>query len=352
MNTYGKNFRFSIFGESHGDCIGCTIDGLPAGFAPDFDFVSRELSRRSPGAYIGSTSRRERDEYKVISGMYNGRTTGMPLTVIFPNNDVDSSPYINNIARPGHADFAAYRKYHGYNDPRGGGAFSGRLTAALVFAGAIAKQLLSKSGIEVISHVASIGHISDSKFDPVMKEIPDLDPAFPLVDNSLRSEFDAMLTSVREAGDSIGGTVEAAAVNIPIGVGEPYFRGFESCLASILYSIPGVHGVEFGAGFAFSVMRGSEANDQYLYGGSTSTNNSGGINGGISNGMPVIFRVAFRPVPTVFTEQSMLDLETSEPILAAAKGRHDACILPRGCVIVECAAAICIYDLLLQTKLN
>lgn len=352
MNTYGRNFRFSIFGESHGKCVGCTIDGLPAGFAPDFDFVRHELDRRSPGAYTGSTPRKETDEYEVLSGMYNGKATGMPLTVVFPNKDVDSSPYMNKAARPGHADYAAYRKYQGYNDPRGGGAFSGRLTTALVFAGAIAKQLLSKSGIKLISHVASIGHMTDMSFDPLMKEIPALDPAFPLVDNKLRGEFEAMLSSVRADGDSVGGTVEAAAVNIPIGIGEPYFGGFESCLASILYSIPGVHGVEFGAGFAFSAMRGSEANDQYLHGGRTSTNNSGGINGGISNGMPIIFRVAFRPVPTISSEQSMLDLGTSEAKTAASAGRHDACILPRGCVIVECAAAICIYDLLLHAKLD
>ncbi len=351
MNTLGNLFRISIFGESHGDCIGCTIDGLPAGFEPEWTLVNDELKLRMPRKSYESTSRYEADSYKIISGYYNGHCSGMPLTVLFPNLDARSKDY-NNLARPCHADFAANKKFHGYNDIRGGGAFSGRLTVALVFAGSLAKQLLNKYGIKLASHVQQIGHAVDSCFDPIMRDFPPLDRYFPLIDSSAKSDFEAELTNARNDGDSIGAIVEAAALNLPIGLGEPFFDSLESCMAHILFSIPGVRGIEFGKGFEIAASRGSEINDQFMLGGKTSTNFSGGINGGLSNGMPLIFRICFRPIPSISIAQSLLNTQTGAIVLHKIQGRHDACIVPRGCVIIEACAAIAIYDLLLRFKLN
>ena len=305
MNTFGNIFRVEIFGESHGPALGCTLDGLPAGFQLDLEDIVFELSRRRPRQSIESTARREADSFEILSGFFRGRFTGMPLTAVFHNSDAKPADYCGTAARPSHADYAANRKYGGYNDPRGGGAFSGRLTAPLVFAGAIAKQLLREHGIRVFSHVLRIGNISDLRFEPCMCEQPMLDPFFPLVAPNRRSAFEELFEKAAAGKTSLGGIVECAALLEPESAffGEPFFDGVESMISHIVFSIPGIHGIEFGAGFGFADLDGASANDRILSGGKTKTNNSGGINGGIANGMPIVFRACFRPVPTVMREQ-------------------------------------------------
>ncbi|MBQ1684607.1 MAG: chorismate synthase [Clostridia bacterium] len=345
MNSFGDRIRFTVFGTSHGVAVGCTLDGLPAGFKPDLDAVRFELSRRSPRASSESTSRQEDDEFEILSGLFNGCTDGAPVCAVFKNKNADPADYKTRAVRPSHADYAAYVKYSGCNDPRGGGMFSGRMTAPIVFAGALIKQLLACEGISIRSHIANIGGIIDDPFVPTCCSVPELDPFFPLVNSGKKPLFEALFDEVRSCGDSIGGTVECLISGVPAGVGEPFFDSIESVLSHILFSIPGVHGVEFGAGFSLASMRGSEANDAILAGGKTSTNNSGGINGGISNGMPIIFRCVFRPVPSIAAEQDSIDIETGKAVKVRLSGRHDACILPRGCAVIEAAAAIAVYDL-------
>lgn len=352
MNSIGSIYRVSIFGESHGNCIGCTIDGIPAGFKPDFSFISEELNLRAPRHSIESTLRCENDCYRIVSGYHLDACTGMPLTVLFPNSDVKSDDYAENLARPCHADFTASVKYHSYNDLRGGGAFSGRLTVALVFAGAIAKQLLGYQNIKILSHIQRIGNAIDHPFNSIMNDFPPLDRDFPLINKNAKPNFESELELARANGDSVGAIVEAAILNLPIGIGEPFFDSIESCISHILFSIPGVRGVEFGNGFELAACQGSEANDQFQTNGKTITNKSGGINGGLSNGMPLIFRLCFRPIPSISKPQSMLKLDTGAVVFKQIEGRHDACIVPRGCVIVEACAAIAIYDLFLQYKIN
>lgn len=348
MNTFGHNFRISIFGESHGCCIGCTIDGLPAGFAPDLDAVRDELALRKPKKTIGSTDRDEDDDFSIVSGFFKGRCTGMPLTAIFYNKDVVSTYYTQTTARPSHADYTAGKKYSFYNDYRGGGAFSGRMTIAVVFAGALAKQLLEKEEISIFSHIANIGGVCDSPFDKCMKEKPLLDRTFPLVDTSRYSIIKDRIHWAVQNGTSLGGIVECAALGLHIGIGDPFFNSAESMISHIMFSIPAVHGIEFGLGFNFANVDGKFANDEFFPDGSTKTNNSGGINGGITNGMPLIFSVCFRPVPTIASKQSALDMASGKLIDFSGNTRHDVCILPRGCVIVESAAAIAIYDLFIS----
>lgn len=350
LNTFGNAFRISIFGESHGAYIGCTLDGLPAGFVPDWDLVHFDLRRRMPNKGAHSTDRRETDDFEIISGLYNDAFTGAPLTVLFKNRDCQSEFYLELIARPSHADYTAYVKYDGYNDPRGGGMFSGRLTAPIVFAGSVARQILLKQSIRIFSHVYRIGGISDEPFDPMltMEQILYLDMKFPLVDESKRSGIEKLFADAKLRGTSLGGTVECAVLGLPIGIGDPFFDSVESALSHMLFSIPAVHGVEFGAGFGFAEMDGVTANDRVLSGGKTETNFSGGVNGGITNGMPLIFRTCFRPVPTVRAQQTTINIETDAEVSFQGNERHDVCILPRGCVIVECAAAIALLDLLMR----
>lgn len=350
MNTIGNSFRISIFGESHGAYIGCTLDGLPAGFVPDWDLIHFDLSRRMPNKRTHSTERNETDDFEIVSGSYNDAFTGAPLTVLFKNRDCQSEFYLERIARPSHADYTAYVKYGGYNDPRGGGMFSGRLTVPIVFAGSIARQILLKQGIRIFSHIYRIGSVSDEPFDPMltMETLPYLDMSFPLVDEGKKSEIEKILTNAKLSGTSLGGTVECAVLGLPIGIGEPFFDSVESQLSHMLFAIPAVHGVEFGAGFGFAEMDGLAANDRVLSGGRTETNFSGGINGGITNGMPLIFRTCFRPVPTVRAEQTTIKIETDAEVSFLGNERHDVCILPRGCVVVECATAIALLDLMMR----
>lgn len=352
MNSFGNALRLSIFGESHGPALGCTIDGLPAGFKPDWDSVRFELQRRAPRSSLESTSRSEDDEFEIVSGFYNGRFTGAPLTVLFRNKDARSADYTCSAARPSHADRAAFIKFHGCNDPRGGGMFSGRMTLPLVFCGALAKQLLNSMKIEVTSHIAEIGGVKDTAFDPCMITAPAVDRMFPLVDSRNRDAIEAVFSSARQSGTSVGGAVECAVLGLPVGIGEPFFDSLESVISHLVFSIPGVHGIEFGFGFALCAMSGHEANDPILLGGRTASNHSGGINGGLSNGMPLIFRAAFRPVPSISRDQDSIDLITGKPVKVSVAGRHDVCILPRGCAAIEAAAAIAVLDLILQDKIR
>lgn len=346
MNTIGEALKITLFGESHGKLVGCTIDGLPCGFQPDEANIHFELMRRAPRNSAESTTRSETDEYEIVSGLYKGRLTGAPLTVLFPNMDADDKPYSAlRGARPSHADMTANIKYNGFNDPRGGGMFSGRMTAPLVFAGALIKQLLSSFGVSIGSHIANIGPVYDKKFDYTMTELPKLDPLFPLIDPSLRPEMENALNEAKLNGTSLGGSAECAVIGVPSGIGEPFFDSVESVIAHLVFSVPGVHAVEFGAGFGLCALQGHEANDEILPGGKTSTNNSGGVNGGITNSMPIIFRAGFRPIPSIEMTQNTIDLATGERTEISVKGRHDVCILPRGLAVIEACAAIGIYEL-------
>lgn len=319
--TWGNKFQISIFGESHGEAVGITLCGIPAGLEIDMDFIKSELLRRAGGHDQFSTPRLEKDEFKFISGIFNGKASGSPICCIIPNTNVRSKDYdkIKNFMRPSHADYAAYIKYGGHADYRGGGHFSGRITAGLVVAGAIAKMYLKQKGISISGKV-----VTENLDEKILKAKADL--------------------------DSVGGKVEIVAEGVPIGVGEPFFHSVESVMSQLLFSIPGVKGVEFGAGFALADMRGSEANDEfYIEDGQvkTRTNNAGGINGGISNGMPIVARVAFRPTTSIKKPQNTIDIKDMEPVTYAVEGRHDPCIARRGVVVAESAAAIALAELML-----
>jgi chorismate synthase len=353
--VWGNNIKFSIFGESHGKGIGITIDGLPSGIKLDTDFIKYEMSRRAPGKDELSTQRKEKDEFDIISGYYIERTTGTPLCAIIWNKDKRSADYdnINNIPRPGHADYTGKIKYSGFNDCRGGGHFSGRLTATIVFAGAISKQILNEKGIKILSHIYQIGSINDAAFDKVninenvLKSLSENN--FPVIDKEKGSLMKKLIIDTKKEQDSVGGIVEAAILNLPAGIGSPFFDSVESRLSQLLFSIPAVKGVEFGEGFDISKMRGSEANDAfYMDEGvvKTYTNHNGGILGGITNGMPVIFRTAFKPTPSIGKPQKSVDLDKMDNAEISINGRHDPCIVQRALPVVEAAAAMAVLDLL------
>ncbi|MEN6472140.1 MAG: chorismate synthase [Clostridiaceae bacterium] len=351
MNTWGNRMKLTVFGASHGAGVGCALDGLRPGFKLDLEAIDAELSRRAPRAEPGSTARRERDRCELLSGLYRGFTDGTPLCAFFRNADGRAEDYPHpEIPRPSHADYAAFVKYGGFSDPRGGGMFSGRMTLPIVFAGAVARQFLKEKGVTVGSHVLEIGGVSDVNFDPARvsaAELSAFDPLFPLLDSRAREPMERAIEGARAAGDSLGCAAECAAVGLAPGLGEPFFWSLESAVSSLLFSVPGVKAVEFGAGFAFARMRGSEANDGfYAEDGAvkTHTNFSGGINGGISNGMPLIVRAAFRPVPTIAAVQQSVNLTTLGAESLRLNGRHDACILPRGLIAVEAAVCLALLD--------
>jgi len=362
-SSWGRQVNYSLFGESHGEGIGITIHHLPAGFTPNMDAIRAELDRRKPGTGIHATPRKETDAFRILSGMYEERLTGAPLTVFFPNQDTRSGDYqkLNRTPRPSHADFSATIKYHGCNDYRGGGHFSGRLTAPVVFAGALAAQLLERQGVSITGHILKIGTVEDRYMDPLGLDCTEpirnrlKKSNLPFLEETAAVEAHSLLEAVRSDGDSVGGQVEIAATGVPAGWGEPVFDALESTLAHLLFAIPGVKAVEFGAGSALAGMRGSEANDPWIPGTSapqTSTNNSGGINGGISNGMPVVFRVTFRPTPSIAKEQQSIDLETGETAELTIKGRHDPCIVPRACPVVEAVTAMALLEAMLDQQIN
>ena len=337
-SSYGKYLIVIIFGESHGAGIGCVLDGFPAGFRPDFDALDAFLARRAPGATPGSTSRHEADKPEIISGIFDGRTTGSPITALIRNADHHSSDYsdLAAIPRPGHADYALSVKTGGANDIRGGGHSSGRLTAGLCFAGGLAMQYLETHGVHIVSRIVAIGGRKvEGETDSV----------------GLGATARETIEAARREGDSVGGIVECTVSGLPAGYGDPIFDGVENRFAAILFGIPAVKGVEFGSGFAGSSLRGSENNDAFRYDAKgnvrTLTNNHGGALGGITSGMPIVFRVAIKPTPSIAKPQESVNLRTGENCELVIKGRHDACIVPRARPVVEAAAAIAALDLLL-----
>lgn len=353
--VWGKNIQYSIFGESHGKAIGINISGLPSGIPLNLEFIKSEMARRAPGKDELSTPRAEKDEFEIISGYFNGYTTGTPLCALIWNSNKLSKDYdkLKTVMRPGHADYTGYLKYSGFNDYRGGGHFSGRLTAPLVFAGAIAKQFLREKGIIIGSHICQIGTVRDTRFDAVnlcSEQLNELHKSnFPVISGEKAAAMKELILNAKEDRDSIGGVVEAAIINLPPKLGSPFFDSIESQLAHLLFSIPGVKGVEFGSGFEISKMRGSEANDQlYIDKGmvKTYTNNSGGILGGITNGMPVILRAAFKPTSSIGKPQNTIDIEANENVEIQVTGRHDPCIVQRALPVVEAAAAMAIFDIM------
>ena len=357
--TYGKNIRLLIYGGSHDDHIGVMAEGLPSGFSFDPDELLHFLGRRAPGKKSLSTPRREADLPDFLSGVEGNTITGETLHAIIRNTSQRSSDY-NNLSfvpRPSHADFAARKKYGESVDLRGGGHFSGRLTAPLCIVGGICLQYLHAHGIDVRAHVAAIGNVKDEPFDAVTvgeKEFSLLDSRadFPVLDEQKGIEMRNLIEEVRAVGDSIGGIIECAATGLEAGLGEHMFDGVENRLSSILFGIPAVKGVEFGTGFDGVCMRGSEYNDAFVTDGTritTRTNHVGGILGGMTNGMPCVFRVAMKPTPSIFLEQDSVDMVTMTPVKLSIKGRHDPCVVLRAVPVVEAAAAIAICDMLLDS---
>lgn len=351
-NTFGASLSVTLFGESHGGEIGAVIDGLAPGIKIDNQYISSRLALRRPWGKL-STARREDDEYRIVSGVFNGYTTGAPLCVLIPNKDTDSSKYsaLQYTPRPGHADYTANCKYHGFQDYRGGGHFSGRVTAPLVAAGAIITCALNSKGIYIGTHISEIAGVKDSAFGTKLKKDIDMlnSSLFAVLDSEKGALMQEKIEAAAKDGDSVGGALETAVIGMPVGVGEPWFDSVESVISHGIFSIPAVKGIEFGAGFASCGMRGSEANDAFrMIDGSvvTETNNNGGINGGITNGMPIIFRTAVKPTPSVFVAQNTVDLKNGENTVLSLAGRHDPCIVHRARVVVDSVTAIALADLL------
>lgn len=349
-NSIGKAFILTCFGESHGACVGAVIDGCPAGLPLKEEDIQVDLDKRKPGLTAISTPRFEEDKVEIISGVYRGYTTGAPLCMIIRNRDVNSAPYetVNIKPRPGHADYTARVKYGGYNDPRGGGRFSGRITAAYVMAGAVAKKILRLLGVEILAHTVQIGKVKverEVSYDDIRRNVY-ANPVRCAIPEIAERMVEEILKASRE-GDSVGGIVEAIALNVPAGLGEPIFDSIDSDIAKMLFNIPAVKGVEFGAGFQATSMRGSEANDQYAIRNGkviTLTNNAGGVLGGISSGMPIIVRVAFKPVPSISKRQRTVNLETMSEEYIEFAGRHDPCVVPRAVPVVESCLAFVLAD--------
>lgn len=361
-SNWGTQLKLSIFGESHGAGIGVVLDGLPAGVSIDKDEILTQMARRAPGRDLASTPRKEDDLPEILSGLLDDTLTGAPLAAVIRNRNVRSGDYgnLSSLPRPGHADYTGHIRYQGANDIRGGGHFSGRLTAPLVFAGAVCRQVLARQGIEIAAHIAAIGAVEDDPF-------PTLDIPKELMGRLSHSPFavirpwaeDDMRAEIERARldcDSVGGIVECAVTGVPAGVGSPMFGGVENALSSILFGIPAVKGVEFGDGFSCCGRRGSENNDSFYYDESkrvkTRTNHCGGVLGGITNGMPILFRVGVKPTASIGREQDTIDLNKRENAKLVVKGRHDPCIVPRAVPVVEAAAAVAILDLLLERGLS
>lgn len=354
MNQWGEKFRLSIFGESHGEGIGIVIDGIPSGTRLDLEEINRQMERRAPGRDNLSTMRREADEVKILSGFYNGLTTGTPLAGVIFNSDTRSKDYTPEFLRPGHADYTALCRYGESRDYRGGGHFSGRITAPLVFAGAVAKQILAQRGIEIGAHIYNVYDVFDDSFDPIyvnadiLKRLSRKD--FPTMDEVKGQKMKNVIEKFKSEKNSVGGTVECAVCGLNAGAGSPFFGSVESRLSSMLFSVPAVKGVEFGLGFEFAKTDGRSANDEFYTDGKnikTYTNNNGGINGGIANGMPIVFRAAIKPTPSIAAEQRTVDVNKMENTTIEIKGRHDPCIVHRAVPVIEAATAVAILDMIL-----
>ena len=356
-SIWGKNIHVSIFGESHGHSIGVVIDGFPAGQLLNMDRLATEMARRKPGTGKHTTTRSEADRVEILSGVYQGRTTGAPLCGIIRNTDTKSGDYseLSILPRPGHADYTGQVRYHGFNDPRGGGHFSGRLTAPLVFAGEICRQYLQTRGITIGSHIQRVREVFDVPFDPCHIAPEALDSLrnmlVPVNDRPCAQEILDVVENARVAMNSVGGIVETAVIGLVPGIGSPMFANVEARLSSMLFSIPAVKGVEFGDGFAMAGMTGLEANDAFFMEDAhvrTRTNHNGGLNGGITNGMPVVFRVVLKPTASIFLEQQTVNLREGVDATLQLKGRHDPCIVIRAVPVLDAATALVVTDLLLD----
>ncbi|MBQ9861680.1 MAG: chorismate synthase [Clostridia bacterium] len=350
-SVWGRNLKITVFGQSHAEAIGVVVDGLPAGLRIDTDELQAFLQRRAAGGAF-ATARKEPDVPEFVSGLVDGVTCGAPVTALIRNTNVRSGDYsdLRDHPRPSHADYPASVRFDGANDIRGGGQFSGRLTAALCVAGGLCRQFLKTKGITIGAHIASIGNIRDTAFDPVGVAAADfLTDLFPVRDEQAKAAMQELITAARSEGDSVGGTIECAAVGLPVGVGDPLFDGLENRISSIVFGIPAVKGIEFGNGFDAAELKGSENNDAYYFDGDTvktRTNRHGGILGGISTGMPLVFRVAIKPTPSIAKEQETVELSSKSAYMLAIKGRHDPCIVPRAVPCVEAALAIALADYL------
>ena len=353
MDRFGREFCITLIGSSHGSLVGVIIEGVPTGTMIDVDLINNELQRRRPGQSKITTERIEIDNVIIETGIIDGKATGEPILAYVRNKDVDSSYYdsIKDTPRPGHADYTNFVKYKGHHDHRGGGRASGRMTVGIVIAGAIAKQILKKIGIEVLSYTKSIAQLNARPINITeefiyaeenMVRVPDAKIIEPLID---------YVTKIKDEGDSCGGIIECQVLGLPVGVGEPWFDSMESKISHLIFSIPAVKGIEFGSGFAASKMKGSEHNDEFTVDDEgnivTETNNAGGILGGLSNGMPVIFRTVFKPTSSIKKEQKTVDLKDKTDVLFKMKGRHDPCIVPRAVPVVSNAAACVVLDLIL-----
>ncbi|MBQ8354354.1 MAG: chorismate synthase [Oscillospiraceae bacterium] len=354
-STYGEMIRLSIFGQSHGAAIGMTLDGVPAGLPVDLDKLQEFLNRRAPGQNDWSTPRREEDRPEFLSGILNGFTTGAPIAAIIRNTNTRSGDYNNlkNCPRPGHADYTAQMKYGGFQDAAGGGHFSGRLTAPLCIAGGLCKQWLEHEDVRIGAHILKIIDVWDDGFDLCDPNLGGICTDFPVLNPESGETMKEAIAFYRSLGDSVGGIIECAAVGLPAGLGEPMFGGMESRIAQIVYGIPAVKCVEFGTGRNAALDIGSENNDEFTMENGevrTLTNHCGGILGGITTGMPLIFSAAIKPTPSIAKPQQTVNLETGEVTTMQIKGRHDPCIVPRAVPVVEAAAAIAIFDAWLEYK--
>lgn len=351
-NTFGQSVATTIFGESHGEAVGVVIDGLAPGITVDDSFIATQLSKRRPNGKT-DTPRIEKDNYKILSGVFNGKTTGTPIAIVIPNENTKSSDYTYGIARPSHADYTANQKYHGYEDYRGGGHFSGRVTTGLVAGGAIAISALKNLGINIGTHILKCGNACDCLFsdvDNIEKAILGLgNKSFPTILENAEDNIANEIINAAQEKDSIGGLIETAITGIPAGVGEPWFDSAESILSHAIFSIGGIKGIEFGLGAGFAQRLGSMANDSFKYDNGkvvTATNNNGGINGGITNGMPITFTCTVKPTPSIGKEQNTVDFIKGENTSLEIKGRHDPAIIRRICVVVDSVCALALCDML------
>lgn len=351
-STYGENLRLSLFGQSHGPAVGMVLDGIPAGLAVDFEKLQTFLNRRAPGQNDWSTPRKEEDRPEFLGGLLDGFTCGAPIAAVIYNKNTRSGDYANlqDCPRPGHADYTAQIKYGGFQDSAGGGHFSGRLTAPLCIAGGLCKQWLEEMGIRIGAHMEAIGEYQDSSFDPLSPCLDAVSPDFPVIDREMGQKMCSAIAQAKALGDSLGGRIQCAVTGLPAGLGEPMFGGVESRIAQIVYGIPAVKGLWFGDGDQTDTLSGSQFNDAYAMENGrvvTQTNHNGGVLGGITTGMPLLFTVAVKATPSIGKPQQSVSLSQQAETTLTIQGRHDPCIVPRAVPVVEAAAAIAIYDMIL-----
>ena len=350
-NSIGKSVILTLSGESHGEMICAVLDGLAAGIPVDESFIAEQLSKRRPSG-ITDTARVEPDDFRIVSGVFNGMTTGAPVTILIPNTNVRSTDYegIRFLPRPSHADYVAHVRYAGFEDYRGGGHFSGRITAGIVAAGALAIKALERKGIGLATHILQCGGVADSHFTDFPTQLESLNSkVFPVIDDEAGKKMIEKIDEARRCGDSIGGKIQTAIIGLDAGIGEPWFDSLEGCIAKAMFAIGGIKGVEFGLGFGFAEGTGSSLNDPWIVNGDrivTSSNNNGGINGGMSNGMPVVFNCAVKPTPSISREQDTVDLQSGQPARLCINGRHDPAIIRRICIVASSLTAIVLCDML------